>query len=285
MIPDLLSATLRAVSFITMAQTAGSVLFLGLFDSALETSQHRIRRTARAAALIGLIVLPAQFALEAGRMAGSLGGVLDLELQRFSLTTPSATVLAVRVAGMVLLVVFAKPAGNVARTIGLLGVLLIAVSFALIGHTATSPMRWLLGPLIVLHVLVVCFWFGALRPLLQVVALETASTAARVVERFSKVATLAVPLILIAGVIIAAWLLPDSAALQSSYGMGLVAKALVFALLMALATFNKWRLGPLLATGNARVRHRFSLAVGAEWVLIAATLSGTAILTTFLSPT
>jgi len=53
---------------------------------------------------------------------------------------------------------------------------------------------------------------------------------------------------------------------------------------MALASLNKWRLGPALATGNARAGSAFRQSLIAEYVLICAILSATAALTTFYSP-
>ncbi|MEO8315320.1 MAG: CopD family protein [Pseudomonadota bacterium] len=260
------------------------MLFLVLFGSELGASRLRILSTGLIAAVAGLIILPGQFALEAGRMAGSLSGVMDLELQRFALSTASATVLMARMIALLMLVVAMVRGGKWLQSVGISGVVLIAISFALIGHTAASTIRWLLGPLIVVHVLIVCFWFGELRPLIQVVSVEPSLIGARVVERFSRIAVVLVPMILVAGVVIAALLLPSVNSLRSAYGMGLIAKLLAFALLMGLAALNKWRLGPALAVGDNLARRRFSVAVAAEWGLIALVLVGTAALTTFTSP-
>ena len=174
--------------------------------------------------------------------------------------------------------------GVLARSAGIAGALLIALSFALTGHTATSPLRWLLGPMVVLHVAVVCFWFGALWPLLRVAGAEPADVAARVVGRFSWLASRLVPGILLAGLVLMAGLLPDMQALRDGYGLALLAKLGAFALLMWLAAWNKWRLGPALARGEAGARRRFAMAVGTEMIVIALVLVGTAVLTTFGSP-
>ena len=193
MTPDLLSAFLRGLSFVALAQAAGGMIFLLMFGAVLGPSRHRIERTARVSALAALVLLPAQFALEAARMAGNLAGVLDTGLQAFALSTSLAHVLAARMIGVVLLLLALTGSRPWTRLAGASAVLLLAGSFALTGHTAADDQRWLLAPLLVLHVLVVSFWFGALRPLIHVTAGEPASVSAQVVARFSRIAGWMVP--------------------------------------------------------------------------------------------
>jgi putative copper export protein len=139
-------------------------------------------------------------------------------------------------------------------------------------------------PLLGLHLLVVEFWFGALLPLLLVGEREPATVAARVVDQFSRWATWLVPLILVAGLVIAVRLLPGTSALRSTYGIGLVFKVLLFSLLMGLAALNKWRLGPALVHGGRVAQIGLRRSIATEFVLIVLVLMGTAILTTFWSP-
>jgi putative copper resistance protein D len=57
-----------------------------------------------------------------------------------------------------------------------------------------------------------------------------------------------------------------------------------FAVLMGFAALNKWRFGPALSRGDARATAAFRRSLAAEYVLIAAVLSVTAVLTSFYSP-
>jgi putative copper export protein len=93
-----------------------------------------------------------------------------------------------------------------------------------------------------------------------------------------------VPVILLAGVAMAALLLPNLAALRQPYGRLLIAKVIGFALLMGLAAANRWRLGPALAQRTTGSERRFRRSLAAEYVLIAAILTITAIMTSFFSP-
>jgi putative copper export protein len=94
-----------------------------------------------------------------------------------------------------------------------------------------------------------------------------------------------VPVILLAGVAMAALLLPNLAALREPYGRLLIAKVVGFALLMGLAAANRWRLGPAMVERRTGSERRFRRSLAAEFVLIAAILTITAVMTSFFSPT
>ena len=82
----------------------------------------------------------------------------------------------------------------------------------------------------------------------------------------------------------AALLLPDFAALRQPYGELLVAKAVLFAVLLGCAALNKWRLGPGLEHGGPQAGLRFRRVVITEYVIMAVVLAITAVMTTFFSP-
>lgn len=286
LLPDVLSAALRGLSFIALLQAAGVVAFLAVFGSGLGKSADAITGVARASAWAALMLLPLQFCLEAARMTGSLAGVLDLQMQRFALSTPGAKVLLLRMAGLVLLLTSlwrSRPTG-LRQLMRAAGVLAISASFALIGHTLSADMRWLLAPLIVVHVLIAAFWFGSLWPLACVAKSEPVLVAARLVAQFSRIASVLVPLILVAGFVLTYRLTDGLKGMWSTYGLIIAAKLLSFVLLMALAGANKWILGPVMAGGDAGAVRRFRAAVAVEWMLIAVVLMATAVLTAFHSP-
>jgi putative copper export protein len=82
----------------------------------------------------------------------------------------------------------------------------------------------------------------------------------------------------------AALLLPDVAALLQPYGELLIAKVVLFAVLLGLAALNKWRFGPAIERGDTQAARGFRRCVVSEYVLIVAVLSVTAVMTTFFSP-
>lgn len=284
MLPDLLSAGLRALSFVAMAQAGGAAIFLAVFAARLGASCARIVGAARFAAIAALLLLPAQFGLEAARMAGSLSGIADLELQRLALSSSGAAALAVRMFALVAILVSLVGTSRTWRLAGLLGALVLATSFVLTGHTAMPSAASILGPLLVAHVAIVMFWFGSLLPLVHIAMLESPHRAAALVADFSRVAMVCVPLILLAGAVMSLMLIPDMEALRRPYGLILIGKVAAFLLLLVLAAVNKSRLGPALAAGGPQAIRRFRASLLAEWSVIAAVLSGTAVMTTFFSP-
>jgi putative copper export protein len=102
-----------------------------------------------------------------------------------------------------------------------------------------------------------------------------------VIDAFSRVAAWVVPVILLAGVGLTVLLVPSWAVFKQPYGLLLLAKVALFAVLMALATLNKWTFGPACAKGRTRA---FKQSVVIEYVLICIVLIVTATMTTFYSP-
>jgi putative copper export protein len=168
--------------------------------------------------------------------------------------------------------------------VALMGGTLIAASFAFMGHTASDERRWVLAVLLILHLLLVVFWFGALWPLLLAAKRESLAVAGHVIEQFSRLAVWLVPIIFLAGLGLSVALVPDLASLGTPYGLLLLTKVAGFALLMGLAALNKWRLAPRIARGDGAALRGFRRAVLAEWVLIVGIVTVTATMTGLFSP-
>jgi putative copper resistance protein D len=281
--PDTLSVILRSASFIALFQAAGMAIFIAMFGRDLEVSRLPLRRLARFSAFGATVFLIGQYALEAARMADDISGIADPSLQLLAMRSASSVVLALRLVGLAFITVNVGRR-DVGTTFSVLGAGLIEVSFLFTGHTAADPMRWALAPLLAIHVLIVAFWFGAIAPLYLVSKRETPVIAGGVTEAFSAVALWLVPGILLAGGGLALLLVHQVTEFRTGYGLSLLAKFSGFVLLMGFAAVNKWRLGPAIAIGDARTLKAFRRALGAEYLVIAAVLSITAIMTTFYSP-
>ncbi len=308
--PDILSVVLRAVSFVLQLQAAGAVFFAAAFGPALTTSLTSVRALARGSAIAGVLAVAAHYLMEPARMAGEMSGVLDSSLQSMAWTSSVGGAFSVKELGLLLVIagmqppsakltadrLFTSSAGLspalwVRRfsargftLVGIGGAVLVAGSFALTGHTATSPSRVVLAPLLLTHLLLVAFWLGALWPLWLVTLREPRERATRVVALFSGAAVWLVPLIFVVGTTIAALLLPDVASLRKPYGVLVLVKIALFALLMLLAALNKWRLGPAVGGADLLAGRSFRRVVIVEYVIILAVLAVTAVMTTFFSP-
>jgi copper resistance protein D len=280
---DVLSVVLRALSFVLLFQAAGVAIFVALFGRQLAGSRREVRRLGQAAALAAIVLVVAHYAFEPARMAGELSGMWDPALQGMLWHSPSCAALICRLAGLLLIAIGLQVASPRSTIAAIGGAVLAIGAFTLTGHTSVNAHRGALAPLLMLHLLVVAFWFGALWPLYLASLRETPARASDIVERFTAVATWLVPVILLAGIVMAVLLLPNISALSEPYGRLLIAKAVGFAVLMGLAAANKWRLGPALVHGPVQ-GGRFRRSVAAEYVLIAAVLTITAVMTSFFSP-
>lgn len=281
MLADAVSSLVRALSFIALFQAAGIVIFVAIFGRRLEHSHEPIRRVGLISALAGLILVAAHYGLEAARMAGELRGVFDSSLQSMVLQSPMSSGAAFRVIGLALIAAALGRSGR-NEALGLAGAASTLVGFLFVGHTATDADRSWLAGLLTLHLAAVAFWFGALVPLFLVARREDGSVATSIVDLFSRVASWWVPVILLAGALMTVLLVDRWSVFVRPYGLILLVKVIAFALLMLLASLNKWRYAPALAV--PRMAGAFQRAVAAEYLLICAVLAATAIMTTFFSP-
>jgi putative copper export protein len=282
--PDVLSVILRALSFVLLFQAAGVAIFVAIFGRRLASSQVPIRRLGQVAAIAAIVLVAAHHALEAARMAGEMSGMWDPALQGMAWNSPARAALICRLLGLLLIAAGLQGASVLWTIVAVGGAVLATAAFTLTGHTSVNAHRGALAALLMLHLLVVAFWFGALWPLCVATLRETPARASDIIERFTVVATWLVPVILLAGIVMAVLLLPNVSALSEPYGELLIAKVVGFAVLMGLAAANKWRLGPALVHGPAQSERWFRRSVAAEYVLIAAILTITAVMTSFFSP-
>ncbi len=290
-LPDVLSVLLRVLSLILVLQAAGAALFAALQGRDLSGSRRATRRLGRIAAIAGAVCVVGHLALQAGRLAGDLSGALDGSLLELEVNSRAGAAAGLCLLGLALIAVglsFDGRAGRaesgISRTAAVVGAALVVASFALTGHTSVSPHRSILASLLTLHLIIVAWWFGALPPLYLASLMESPATAGRIVDRFSSVAAWLVPGILLAGLALAALLVANLGVLRRPYGELLLAKLGGFALLMGLASLNKWRLAPAIARSEGSALLAFRRSVAAEIALIAAVLAVTAVMTTFFSP-
>jgi putative copper export protein len=282
--PDTISVILRSASFVAVFQAAGMAVFLALFGRPLGASLAPMLRITQLSVVAAALLLAGQYALEAARMAGDMSGLIDPSLQRMAMHSARSLVLAVRLLGLGVIAFAVRRRGAAGAAFCIVGAVAVSASFMLTGHTVAHPQRWVLAPLLAIHVMIVAFWFGALVPLYLACRHETPAVAGQVTQAFSKIALWLVPGIFAAGCLLVLALVRDLAEFRAGYGISLLAKFAGFVLLMALAAANKWRFGPAIAAGGAQALTSFRRCLGAEYALICVVLSITAVMTTFYSP-
>jgi putative copper export protein len=288
--PDAIAIAARALLLICVYQAAGTAFFVALFVRDCPPTSARICRLGAISALCGIALVLPQPALEAARMAGEFTGMRDPVLLRLALRSSHGTAHVLQLAGLLLvgtgLRFHRRGAERSAWTlpVALLGAAIATLALTLTGHTSVLPGRALLAPMLGLHLLVAAFWLGAFWPLWLTLRHETVTVAAGVLRRFSRLAGWLVPTIALAGLGMAFVMIDSWSVFERPYGRLLIAKAGVFALLMALAALNRWRLTPALLIGQPLARGALQRSIVAEYLLMASVLAMTATLTTLYSP-
>jgi copper resistance protein D len=276
---------LRALTFVTLFFAVGTWVFIALWERELVASvAERARNVARGAAVAALIVTVIHYVMEPARMAGHLGATFDPSLEALLLQSSSGAANIARVVGLALLALSLDRATKPNTIAANVGAALAIASFAFGGHTAVHPLRFLLAPLLLVHLAAAAFWFGALWPLYAATGEGPPERSGALIARFSRLATRIVPAVLVCGLLMAVVFVRSAGELVTGYGAMLIGKTTGFGALMALATLNKWRLAPGVAVGDRGATRAFRRSVASEWALIALILVATAVMTSLYAP-
>jgi copper transport protein len=277
----------RALVYGAVLLAAGNALFMLLVLPGLRTDRacrrHLLVWTGLAAAAVVLAVPLEGAALS----ASSPAELLDASIWAFGWSTTIGTAANLTLAGLGLIAAgsfLPPPLGLI--TLGA-GALTAVAGFGATGHAATAEPRWLMAPAVVAHGVVAAFWVGSLPPLLRAIRTLPKPAVVAVVHRFSRIATVAIAVLLAAGIAMTAIQLESVAALvTTSYGAILSAKLAAVAVLLGLAAANKWRITPLLAV-SGRIRaaaDRLRVMIKAEIAVAAAVIIATAALGAIAPP-
>ena len=148
------------------------------------------------------------------------------------------------------------------------GGILACASYALLGHTTTLASRPLLAGLLLIHLVVAAYWIGSLPPLAWVSRRDGPGTA-RLVEDWARVAAMAVPVLVAAGLVLAWWILGDLGQLVGSwYGWALMAKVALVAVLLGFAAWHRFRLTPALAARTPGAGAKLARSVAVEALVV-----------------
>ncbi|MBW7968828.1 CopD family protein [Bradyrhizobium sp. BR 10289] len=165
---------------------------------------------------------------------------------KVAFATSAGPALLMAIAAM-LLALMALRSARYARALAIIAFVGVGLALAMTGHAATAPPEALTRPAIFFHGLGVTIWIGAFAPLVALVSRPTSATLP-VVNRFSRIAALAVGVLALTGLALAIVQLEKPAALvETRYGLTLATKLVLVTGLLALAALNRFRLTPALA--------------------------------------
>jgi putative copper export protein len=270
--PDIITVTLRGLVYVGSIGIAGSVLFALSFPQAMGPCRPTTRNQAVAGFCLLLVVEPLRYVVFQLEIAGGDWGLaFGPGLIWMGFETPIGQASAIRLlAATTILWVDLR-----FRAIGLVAALVVVGSFVLEGHTAAGDMRILLAVLLLVHLTAVHWWLGALFPLLALLHNAQPAMVITTIKAFSSRAMLVVSALLAAGVLLVVLLAGDNIRLDSAYLQRLAIKLVLVAGILAIATYNKLRLTPLLErdfpSAVARLRSAIRVEIAIALSILAAT--------------
>lgn len=256
---------------------AGSVLCAMVFSLRMPR-MHVIGFTllAGAAAVMG-------FLLKGVALTGDASGMVDGEMLSLLWTTQSGSALRWQLGGSALLLagLFLPRIGAIFCLIGSAAVL---GAFLGAGHVADRD-GLLLVVVLFLHLALAALWIGILTPLRGLARTpDTHGAAADLGVRFGRLASIAVPAMILAGGVMAYALVGSvNAFFGTGYGRMLMVKLAAVAALLGLAALNKLRFVPALERGDTSAGDKLARSIAWEWGAVLLILLATALLTTSLT--
>ncbi len=257
--------------------------------------------------LIGFNAALLSFLFQVGASSGTgLAGMFDLDMARLLLGFEIGDATLLRLSGFLLPVIAcglfvarlrdrpatpkpfqaltAAPAFALAKAFAVangLALLLLLASFTVVGHVAVLPP--LAQVSIVLHMLAAAVWIGSLPPLLWLCRGSGGDGLATTMKRFGDMAGYCLLVLFAAGLVLALTLFHTPGELISTpYGLALLIKLGLVALLLLVAAGNRFLLVPrLLAGADAG---RLAGAIKVEIAIAAAILIVTSYLATTVGP-
>ena len=280
--PDVWSVaaiTAKFLMYLGILGSIGLVLARIVFGQATAGLWAGISRQAFALALLGLLTSGLDFALKGAVLTGDATGMTDPQMLGLLWRTPAGTAVVYRGTGL-LLFLAGLPVPGVGVWISAAGGVLTLWSFSRIGHVPEAGPFWL-EMLLLLHLMGIAFWIGALFPLRRLAGEPgSLSEAAMLGHRFGQIAVVVVPVLLIAGIVMAWYLLGKlSALITTGYGLTLLAKIVVVLVLLGSAAANKLRFVPAMRNGDRFAAALLRRSIAIEWTAVYVILLITAALT------
>lgn len=264
--------------------TAGVIggYFMWMLSPAAQAASCWFRYYRLSAALLGLGSVLLAFTLQLLQFSGQgWASFYDWELYALLLDTKQGLSWALAAAGFSLYavsLVLCRP-GLVQHSTWCIACLSILLSFVFSGHLVNSP--WYGRLALLLHVLAMSLWLGALLPLWRINQSTDTARVTSVMQRFGFLAVSIVSLLVLAGALMLWLLLDDLYQLwQTAYGQSLLLKLALVLLLLLLAAVNKFRLVPQLAQPG-RGKH-LSVTIRLEMVVSILILMMTAVATVII---
>ncbi|MEH6629706.1 MAG: CopD family protein [Halopseudomonas aestusnigri] len=285
---ELVLTLIKTGLYATSLFACGSVLFSHLFKSDISIVEEELYWHIKKICLVGIVLVIVNLCTNIMWLSGGeFEALLDPDMVDLVLFSTSGKLQVLLSLGFVGILIATK-----IRTwfFTLLGIFTVLSSYALSGHTGAYEPTLLLKPLIMIHLLIACFWAGSFVPLL-ILMKEHEELAAPTLKHFGKIAAWAIPVLLISGLTMSWFIAGGFHGLTATpYGWMLLGKLAIVILVLGLAGLNKLRLVPNLnKVGIGNNYHKIATeklrrSIRLEITLVLIILLATAIFTTLISP-
>lgn len=247
-------SVLRGIGYLGSFIVVGAAMFAAFVQRGSKSDRRLVGVLAGITAVTvvaEVVSLAVAAALATGEGAGSLfsPGVLGEMLGQGTAATIAGVALAA-VAGLAVV----RRSGRFRRVGALVSLALLAGAFVASGHTRTTDPAWLMSLLDAVHVAAGAIWVGGIATLLWRLRARRRenppgdpAVAADEVARFSRLATIAIIAVGVAGLVMAYIEIRSLHGLTSTgYGRLVLAKVALLMVLAGLGAFNNFRLVPAL---------------------------------------
>jgi copper transport protein len=286
---EIAAAIARLVAYGGVLLACGGGLFLALAHDGGDERPHLLEvvTTAAGVGLVGVLVeIPAQAALATGL---GTDAVTDSSALRGVLANGVGWSTLLCVLGTLTVVVAVRfSPSKLSRAVVIAGAAVATGAFALAGHSRSTSPRWLVLFADAAHAWAAAAWYGGIVLLVIVLWARRRSDAAErdsalatghVVVKFSRIATVAVLLVGIAGFTLAwAEIRVLKALTSTNYGWLVVAKVGAVGVIAALGVYNHFRLIPAIEQAPKKAGTALRRTVSVEAVVMVAVLAITAVL-------
>lgn len=236
-------------------------------------------------AVIGLIAALSHFFVRVGAiLEEGAAGMFEPDMVSIMWESSVGDALLLRVIGFALFLMAVLinfyTRGVFKGLIALVGVSLVAFSFSSSGHGAEQSLlfQWALT----LHVFLIAWWMGSLYPLWMICRRADYLDAHQILERFGQLAVGAVFVLFSCGIFLSYQLTEWENLFNSDYGVLLLSKVVLVAVILMLAAFHKLYLVPqLLDTKDSSLLAR---SIMVEAFIGVAIFGVTVVMTTLVGP-
>lgn len=265
----------RVAIYVAMFIGVGGVFFVVW---AAGGPPYPAQRPLSALLLIGLMAAPVSLGLHGADLLGVplaqlAGSAVWQAGLRSSYAVTAALAFASFFAAQIAVSVSSRRAARMAASVAFVGV---GLALAASGHASAAEPQWLMRPAVFVHALAVAFWIGALLPLAVPRRMRTEEPRA-VLHRFSQAVPFVLAALLTSGTILAWVQVGEFSALwRTDYGCLLLAKLGLFALLLAIALYNRFAPRGRAGTVKLAASRPFARAIVVEIMLALAIFAVTA---------